>query len=140
MKSYQELCQIASFEDRVKYLRLHGFVGKDKFGYMRGMNQDFYKSAEWKRIKNQVIARDYGCDLGCKDHPIYDGKRRDVIVHHINPPTVEDYLNHSELLTDLNNLITVSDKTHRYIHYGHESTNIDTKTERTPNDTCPWKK
>lgn len=142
MKTYNELMTLSTFEERIEYLRLYDFVGNDKFGYMRTLNQDFYKSYEWQRIKNRVIARDHGCDLGCCDHPIYDTKKhRNIIVHHIVPPTIQDYMNHSELLTDENNLITVSDSTHRYIHYGHATVKMDQPTlERTPNDTCPWKK
>ena len=94
MKSYSEMCRCGTFEERLKYLQLHGTVGKDTFGFDRYLNQDFYRSKEWRQFRDRIIVRDGGCDLGCKDHPIADitasgGKvsRAHITIHHINPLT-----------------------------------------------------
>lgn len=125
MKSYSELCRLGTFEDRLGYLQLHGEVGKDTFGFDRYLNQDFYRSKEWRQFRDRIIVRDGGCDLGCKDHPIADiavsgGKmsRARITIHHINPLTKEDILEHREALFDPENVISVSDATHKTIHYG----------------------
>ena len=100
-KSYSEMCRCGTFEERLKYLQLHGTVGKDTFGFDRYLNQDFYRSKEWRQFRDRIIVRDGGCDLGCKDHPIADitasgGKvsRARITIHHINPLTKEDILKH----------------------------------------------
>lgn len=147
MKSYTELCQYTTFEERLHYLQLHGAVGHDTFGFDRWLNQDFYRSKEWRQFRDKIIARDGGCDLGCKDHPIDDftlpgGKkiRARISIHHINPITKDDILNHSEKLLDEENAISVSAATHKAIHYGDDTKQKPPSGERTPGDTCPWKK
>lgn len=147
MKSYSEMCRCGTFEERLKYLQLHGTVGKDTFGFDRYLNQDFYRSKEWRQFRDRIIVRDGGCDLGCKDHPIADitasgGKvsRARITIHHINPLTKEDILEHREALFDPENVISVSDATHKAIHYGDESALKPTYEERRPGDTCPWRK
>ena len=134
--SYDELVAIDSFRDRFLYLQQNAVVAESTFGFERYLNQQFYKSAEWKHVRDQVIVRDGGCDLGCPDHPI----QGPIYIHHINPITPEDITTNSEKLLDLNNLICVSRDTHNAIHYGMDDI-VDKYefTERTPNDTCPWK-
>lgn len=135
-KSYTELSSLETFEERFKYLQIHGNVGQDTFGFTRYLNQNLYKSTEWKRVRSAVIVRDCGNDLGCNGKPIFG----QILVHHINPITQEDIINHSEKLFDMDNLICVSLETHNAIHYGDDS--ILQKydySERTPGDTCLWK-
>jgi len=135
-KSYKELIKLNSFEERYRYLRLTGHVGEDTFGWDRYLNQLLYRSQRWKQTRDKAIVRDEGCDLGMPDRPI---KGR-VIVHHINPLTLQDIEKDSDKLYDLNNLICCSHGTHNAIHYGDESMLDILPPERTPNDTCPWKK
>lgn len=134
-RSYSELLTIPSFEERYKYLRLSGQIGKETFGYDRYLNQLFYKSPEWRAFRNDVIMRDNGCDLGVEDRPI----RGLIIIHHIEPISPKDILERSIKLLDMENAICVSDLTHKAIHYGDESLLFLGITEREPNDTCPWK-
>lgn len=134
-KSYRELSRIGSFEDRFRYLRLWGEVGRDTFGFVRVFNQRFYNSAEWKRVRREVILRDNGCDLGIPGHEI-GGK---VLIHHIRPLTMKDISEGSEALLDPDYLICVSHETHNAIHYGDEKLLPREPEERKPNDTCPWK-
>ena len=135
MRTYSEMIQLPTFEERVKYLRLSGMVGQDTFGFDRYLNQMFYKDAAWRRIRREVILRDNGFDLGCKDRPI--GMK--VIVHHIEPMTKQDVLEHSDLLLNPNNLVCCSPETHRLIHYGLEADVETLPIDRTPFDTCPWR-
>lgn len=135
--SYRELSRLISFDDRFNYLMLAGKVGADIFGYDRFINQDFYRSPEWKRVRDQVIIRDNACDLGIPGHEIY-GK---VYVHHMNPITLDDLKDGSRLILNPEYLITVSSETHNAIHYGDGSYLDRFKIiERTPNDTSPWKR
>lgn len=135
-KSYSELCSLLSFEERFNYLKLHGQVGMDTFGFDRYMNQDFYRSSEWRNARAFVIARDNGCDLGVPSNQI-DGK---ILVHHINPISQDDIINHPEKLLDPENLICISMDTHNALHYGDDSIlNKNKMVERKQNDTCPWK-
>lgn len=137
MKTYLELIELPTFEERFKYLELKGAVGAETFGHSRYLNQVLYKTAEWKNLRHKVIVRDEGCDLGILDRPIFDK----VYIHHINPITEKQILNRDPLIFDLNNLISVSFNTHQAIHYGAESLLIpDTPLKRKPNDTCPWRK
>lgn len=147
LRTYSELCQYSTFEDRFHYLQLHGAVGHDTFGFDRYLNQDFYQSREWRMFRDKIIVRDMGCDLGVPDHEITDwvvrsGKliRPRIIIHHINPITKEDVLEHRECLLDPNNVICVSDRTHKAIHYRDDSILEPVFTERKPGDTCPWRK
>lgn len=135
IKTYSELITISTYEDRFRYLRLKGAVGKDTFGYDRYLNQILYNSPEWKRLRNQIIIRDNGCDLGCEGYEIY-GR---VLIHHLNPITVEDVVSRNPIVFDPENLICVSHNTHNAIHYGDESLLILAPVERTKNDTCPWR-
>lgn len=136
MRSYSELIKLPTFEERFDYLRLDGEIGEETFGFDRYMNQSFYRCGEWKRVRDQVIVRDNGCDLGISDRQLYDN----IIIHHMNPVTREDLINKSHLLMDPEYLICVSKNTHNAIHYGDELLLVSTQIiERRPNDTCPWK-
>lgn len=135
-KSYSELIKLDSYMDRFRYLKISGYVGDTTFGSDRYINQALYSSQEWKKIRNKIIIRDNGCDLGCNDRSI-EGR---ILIHHINPITVEDIFNRRACVFDEENLICVSHITHNAIHYGDESLLIEELIERTPNDTCPWKK
>ena len=136
MKIYSDLIKLETFEERYQYLRLNGKIGEETFGFDRYLNQIFYKSYEWKRIRNRVILRDKGCDLGIDDREI--GGR--IYIHHMNPITKNDILNRTEVLLNPEYLISVSKNTHDAIHYGDESLLILNTIERTENDTCPWRK
>ena len=135
IKTYSELSRLLTFEERFGYLRLDGVVGKDTFGFDRYLNQQFYRSSEWKRIRNQVIVRDNGCDLGIDDYEIH-GR---ILIHHMNPISIEDLQHMSDLLMNPEYLICVSHRTHNAIHYGDESLIVTAPIERSQNDTCPWR-
>lgn len=135
IKTYSELITIPTFEERFEYLQLKGSVGKDTFGYDRYLNQVLYRSPEWKRLRNQIIIRDDGCDLACDGYDIY-GK---VLIHHLNPITVEDVLARSRKVFDPDNLVCVSHNTHNAIHYGDVDLLVTGPIIRTKNDTCPWR-
>lgn len=137
LKTYSELSKLNTFEERFEYLRLNGQVGKDTFGFDRIFNQIFYRSIEWKRVRDQVILRDNGCDLGIPGHEIY-GQR--ILIHHMNPISLEDLERRSEILMNPEYLITTIHNTHNAIHYGDENLLIKLPKERTRNDTCPWKR
>lgn len=137
LRTYDELIRLESFEERFAYLRLQGNVGRDTFGSDRYLNQLFYRSQEWKHIRNQVIARDNGCDLGVEGYEIHKGQR--ILIHHMNPLRVDDILDQTEYLMDPKYLITTTFRTHNAIHYSDESLLPILPKERTPNDTCPWK-
>ena len=136
IKSYSELIALPTFIERYRYLQLGGRVGEETFGFDRWLNQKFYKDPEWLSVRDKVIIRDNGCDLGMEGHEIY-GK---ILVHHINPITKEDILRRSRTLFDPENLICTIKNTHDAIHYGDESLLIIAPTIRTRNDTCPWKR
>lgn len=136
IKTYSELVHIPTFEERYEYLRLNGFVGTETFGFDRYLNQIFYRSQRWKRIRDLVIIRDNGCDLGVEGYEIH-GK---ILIHHMNPITIEDIEKESAFLLDPEFLICTTHITHNAIHYGDESLLIKAPVERVPNDTCPWKK
>lgn len=145
-RSYLELITIPTFEERFDYLQLKGAVGKETFGYDRYLNQVLYNSREWRRFRDQIIVRDNGCDLACEDHEILgardkEGKlhRPKIIVHHINPITVEDVLERNPIVFDPNNVITTTMNTHNAIHYGDETLLVTSPIERSKNDTCPWR-
>ena len=135
IRTYSELVQLSTFEERYRYLRLLGAVGKETFGFDRYLNQLFYRSPEWKEVRNQVIIRDNGCDLGIEGREI-QGR---VLIHHMNPITAEDIRERSDLLLNPEFLITTAHNTHQAIHYGDESLLILTLTIRSRNDTCPWR-
>ena len=135
IKTYSELITIPTFEERFEYLQLKGSVGKDTCGYDRHLNQGLYRSPEGKRLRNQIIIRDGGCDLACDGYDIY-GK---VLIHHLNPITVEDVLARSRKVFDPDNLVCVSHNTHNAIHYGDVDLLATGPIIRTKNDTCPWR-
>ena len=135
IKTYSELITIPTFEERYRYLRLTGRVGEETFVFDRYLNQIFYNSREWKDIRDYVIVRDGGCDLGIADREIF-GK---ILIHHMNPIRQEDILRRSKFLLDPEYLISTVHNTHNAIHYGDESLLILTPIERTKNDTCPWR-
>ena len=135
-RSYSELSTISTFDERFRYLKLNGSVGADTFGFDRYLNQQFYRSREWKDIRDKVIIRDGGCDLGVPGHEIY-GR---IYIHHMNPLTIDDIEGSTENLLNPENLICVSQQTHNAIHYGDESVLERNKIiERTANDTVLWK-
>lgn len=135
-KSYSELIRIPSYEERYEYLKLGGSVGELTFNGHRYLNQKFYSSdPEWQRIKRQVIIRDNGCDMAHEDYII--GGR--VIIHHLNPITIEDLISRDPSIFDLENLVCVSQNTHNAIHYGDISLLALPPVERTAFDTCPWR-
>ena len=137
IKCYSELCQLGTFEERYRYLRLFGTVAGETFGFDRYLNQEFYKSKEWKRVRDQVIIRDNGCDLGISGREISGN----IYVHHMNPICAEDIEDLTDYLLNPEYLICVSHETHNAIHYGDESQiHRNEFKERTSNDTCPWKK
>ena len=135
IKTYSELITIPTFEERFEYLQLKGSVGKDTFGYDRHLNQVLYRSPEWKRLRNQIIIRDCGCDLACEGYDIHSK----VLIHHLNPITVEDVLARSRKVFDPDNLVCVSHNTHNAIHYGDVDLLVTGPIIRTKNDTCPWR-
>lgn len=135
-RTYSELSRLQTFDERFNYLQLNGVVGKDTFGFDRYFNQLFYRSKEWKHIRNIVIIRDNGCDLGCEGHDIYDK----ILIHHMNPISIEDINKSSDILLNPEFLICTSQLTHNAIHYGDKSQLIKEPLIRTPGDTCPWKK
>lgn len=136
IRTYSELITLPTFEERFRYLKLDGAVGQDTFGFDRIFNQRFYKSREWKRVRDIVIARDMGCDLGIEDREIYGN----IIIHHLNPISLEDLENHTDYLLNPEYLICTTHATHNAIHYGDESLLVTAPIERTKNDTCPWRR
>lgn len=136
IKTYSELILLPTFSERFEYLRLNGQVGQDTFGFDRYLNQVFYRSYEWRKIRDYVIIRDNACDLGLSGCDIY-GK---VLIHHMNPINVKDIQARSKFLLDPEYLICTTHDTHNAIHYGDENLIIKTPIERTKNDTCPWKR
>ena len=136
IKTYSELITLPTFEERYRYLRLSGRVGEETFGFDRYLNQIFYNSREWRDIRDYVIVRDGGCDLGIADREIF-GK---ILIHHMNPIRQEDILRRSKFLLDPEYLISTVHNTHNAIHYGDESLLILAPIERTKNDTCPWRR
>lgn len=136
IRTYSELMQFPTFEERFRYLQLSGKVGKETFGFDRYLNQNFYRSAAWKRVRDQVIVRDNGCDLGIEDRMI-GGK---ILIHHMNPISNKDILDLTSILLNPEYLICVSHNTHNAIHYGDEDLLIKAPIIRTKNDTCPWKR
>ncbi len=135
IKCYSELIRLPTFEERYEYLRLNGVVGKETFGFDRYMNQFFYRSPEWKKIRDLVITRDNGCDLGIPGREIFSR----ILIHHMNPIEPEDIRSHSEIILDPEYLITTIHDTHLAIHYGDEHQLLQEPVERRPNDTCPWR-
>lgn len=136
LRTYSELVQLPTFEERFEYLKLSGKVGKETFGFDRYMNQVFYRSQVWKSLRNRIIVRDGGCDLGIPDRMIY-GK---VLIHHLNTIVPGDIISNNDMILNPEFLICVSLDTHNAIHYGDSNLLVRDPVERTPGDTCPWKK
>lgn len=135
IRTYQELITIPTFEERYEYLKLNGRIGDATFGNARYLNQQFYTSEEWRRIRNEIILRDGGHDLAMWDREI-TGR---IYIHHMNPITVEDIICRSDYLLNPDYLICVSKLTHDAIHYGDKSLLQEDYVERKPYDTCPWR-
>ena len=144
-KSYSELIKLKTFEERYRYLKLSGKVGDTTFGHDRYLNQIFYNTPEWKRLRHDIIVRDNGCDLGISDrslcpHVMGDRpKTSNIYIHHINPITKEDILKRNPCIFDPENMICCSYNTHQAIHYGDERLLDFGMIVRVPNDTCPWR-
>lgn len=137
IRRYSELRTIDNFRDRYLYLKLSGQVGESTFGYERYLNQYLYRSSKWRSVRNEIIIRDNGCDLGHEDFGIHYPK---IIIHHMNPVTQEQIENDDDILYDPEFLICTSPKTHNAIHFGDEKLLPELPTERRPGDTCPWKR
>lgn len=135
IRTYNELILLPTFEERFEYLKLSGRVGGETFGFDRWLNQKFYRSAEWKHIRDKVIFRDNGCDLGVPGREIYDK----IFIHHMNPITKKDILDRSDILLNPMYLVSVTKRTHDAIHYSDNSILAKDLIERKPNDTCPWR-
>lgn len=137
IRTYSELIRLPTFIERYRYLKLNGRVGEETFGFERYLNQRFYQtSQEWKGIRNHVIARDLGRDLGCEGYDIY-GK---IFIHHMNPMAIADIVEFNPDILDPEFLICTTFNTHNAIHYGSEALLIADPIVRRPNDMCPWKK
>lgn len=134
IRTYSDLSLIQSFEDRFRYLLLNGTVGQQTFGFDRVLNQHFYKSKEWKYIRDFVIIRDNGCDLGVDGY----GINGVILIHHMNPLTQEDIIKQTDFLLNPEYLISTSHNTHNAIHYSDENLLISTPTERKKGDTRLW--
>lgn len=137
IRTYTELIQLPTFEERFEYLRLNGKIGEETFGFDRYLNQKFYqRDPEWLAIRDKIIIRDQGCDLACPDREI---KTR-ILIHHMNPITTEDIIRRSDFLLNPEYLICTLKSTHDAIHYGDGSKLITAPVERRKNDTCPWRR
>lgn len=134
IRTFSELSQLTSFLDRFRYLQLRGEVGRATFGFDRYLNQNFYRSTQWKQVRNHVIARDQGCDLAFPDHEIHDR----IYIHHMNPMRVEDIVHGNEEILEPEFLISTTHRTHNAIHYGDESLLPKPFVERRPGDTKLW--
>lgn len=137
IRTFKELSRLTTFEERFEYLKLEGQVGRDTFGFDRIFNQRFYRSKEWKACRDFVIVRDQGCDLGIEGHEIR-GQR--IIIHHLNPISLNDIENSTDYLLNPDYLITTIHNTHNAIHYGDVNLLVTAPIERSRNDTCPWKR
>ena len=135
IRRYTELKRLKTFEERYEYLRLAGIVGEATFGFERRLNQLLYTSSKWRRLRNEIIIRDNGCDLGIEGYDLRDK----IIVHHMNPLTIQDVEEVSDDIFNPEYLICVSQRTHNAIHYGDANLLPQLPIERKPNDTIPWK-
>lgn len=135
-RTYSELITLPTFVERFKYLKLDGFIGRETFGFKRWINQELYHCDKWLKFRDKIIIRDNGCDLGVPGYDIYGS----VLIHHLNPVTYEDILNQNPCVFDPENAVCTQLKTHNAIHYGNNSLLISSPIERSPNDTCPWRK
>ena len=136
IRTYSELIQYNTFEERFRYLKLSGRVGEDTFGFDRYLNQQFYKSKEWQSLRREIIIRDNACDLGILDREI----DKYIIIHHMNPISKHDLIHQTDFLLNPEYMICVTRQTHNAIHYGDDSILMHAYTERRKNDTCPWRR
>ena len=136
IKSWDELGKIETFEGRIEYLRTYSTVGEPTCGYDRWINQKFYRSDEYRRLRQKIAAKQYGWDLGIKGYPLPEV----FILHHMNPITIEDIINGSEFAWDPKYLVCVSPATHRDIHFRDAKNRLPLIAQRFPNDTSPWRK
>ncbi len=135
VKTYAHLLTLKTYDERLRYLLCHSKIGEETFAENRPFNQAFYQSNQWKRARRDAIIRDNGCELGIPELKI----QGPICVHHLNPITMDDILNGSQSLFDLDNLVCCSYETHKQIHYGSKE-KYEEYQERKPNDTCPWKR
>lgn len=135
MKSFSELSKLKTYEERVRYLQTNSSIGCETFGFDRYANQAFYKSKEWKKVRDEVIIRDKGCDLGIEGYEICEK----TIIHHINPVSMEQIINRDPIIFDSENLITTTHRTHNMIHYCNEKIELREPITRSKGDTTPWK-
>ena len=135
IRTYSELITIPTFEERYNYLKLNGIVGKETFGYDRYLNQLLYRSSDWRSFRDRIIIRDNGCDLACEGFELQSR----IIIHHIDPITVEDIINKHPKVFDPENVVSTSHNTHLAIHYGDKNLISIAPIDRYKNDTCPWK-
>lgn len=135
IRTYSELIKFPTFEERFRYLKLSGKVGADTFGFDRYLNQQLYRSQRWRTLKDKIIIRDNGCDLGIEGREIY-GR---IIIHHMNVVTIDDLLQERDWVFDPEFLISTAHRTHNAIHYSDEGLLIPDPITRTKNDTCPWR-
>lgn len=137
IRTYSELITFETFEERFQYLKLDGNIGEDTFGFDRYLNQIFYRSPEWKHIRNFIITRDMGCDLAIQEREIIN---QQILIHHMNPLTKDDIINKTEYLLNPEFLICTTKRTHNAIHYGDDSILIYSQPiVRRKNDQCPWR-
>lgn len=136
IKTYSELIALPTFEERFRYLKLDGTVGKETFGFKRRANQEFYHSQAWRSFRSKIIIRDLGCDLGVPGFEIYGS----VLIHHLNPVSYDDIVSQHSCIFDPENVICTKLSTHNAIHYGDEDLLIVSPTGRSADDTCPWKR
>lgn len=134
VRAYSELIKLSTFEERFEYLRLNGEVGRSTFGFDRYINQEFYTSHLWKAVRERVILRDNGCDLGVSGYEIHHS----ILIHHVNPMDVDDILHGEEWIFDPEFLITTTKRTHNALHYGDDRMLPKVVTSRNPNDTKLW--
>lgn len=135
MRTYRELSRLKTFDERFEYLKLNGFVGEETFGYDRYLNQLLYKSPEWRSLRRDIIIRDNGCDLGLEGYDI----QGIIVVHHMNPISVDDLKYFSSDVINPEYLICVSVLTHKALHYSNKDLLPNLPIDRRPGDTCPWK-
>lgn len=136
IRTYSELIKLPTFKERFEYLKLGGVIGEETFGFDRYLNQMFYKSREWKKLRNDIIVRDNGCDLAIPDREIID---QTILIHHMNPITKEDILNMTEFVLNPEYLICTILNTHNAIHYGNSDLLYQEPVIRYKNDMCPWR-
>lgn len=134
VRTYSDLSKLNSFQERFEYLKLDGAVGHSTFGFDRHLNQEFYQSYIWKQVRQHVILRDNGCDLGIEGYEIHTN----LVIHHINPMTQDDIIHGESWIVDPEFLITTTHDTHNAIHYGNVSVLPPVVTERSPGDTRLW--